>query len=147
MVSKLKKGGVLLINAPYEPDEVWDKVPCEVQQQIIGKQAKLYAIDANSIAKSVGLGGRINIIMQAAFFKISGVLPEEEALKLIEWLTTEEAQRVFVDINMEFPANGSIEPSREVAAWGDFKADTINVEVAGRRQPEAIMLMDRLGWN
>ncbi|WP_150304632.1 extracellular solute-binding protein [Pseudomonas saliphila] len=71
----------------------------------------------------------------------------EEAVKLIEWLTTEEAQRVFVDINMEFPANDSIEPSKEVAAWGDFKADTINVEVAGRRQPEAIMLMDRLGWN
>jgi len=84
MVPKLKKGGVLLINAPYTPDEVWDKLPREVQQQIIDKQAKLYSIDANSIAKSVGLGGRINIIMQAAFFKISGVLPEDEAMKFIE---------------------------------------------------------------
>ncbi|SDS76378.1 iron(III) transport system substrate-binding protein [Halopseudomonas litoralis] len=71
----------------------------------------------------------------------------EEALKLLEWMTTEEAQRVFADVNMEFPANASLEPSDEVAAWGDFKADNVNIEVAGRRQPEAIMLMDRLGWN
>lgn len=71
----------------------------------------------------------------------------EEAIKLLEWMTTEEAQRVFADVNMEFPANASLEPSDEVASWGDFKADNVNIEVAGRRQPEAIMLMDRLGWN
>ncbi|WP_371919780.1 extracellular solute-binding protein [Pseudomonas sp. MYb185] len=71
----------------------------------------------------------------------------EEATKLLEWMTTEEAQRVFADVNMEFPANSSVAPSDEVATWGDFKADSVNIEVAGRRQPEAIMLMDRLGWN
>lgn len=71
----------------------------------------------------------------------------EEAIKLLEWMTTEEAQRVFADVNMEFPANNSVEPSPEVAAWGDFKRDNVNIEVAGSRQPEAIMLMDRLGWN
>ncbi len=71
----------------------------------------------------------------------------EEAIKLLEWMTTEEAQRVFADVNMEFPANPSVKPSPEVAAWGDFKRDNVNIEVAGRRQPEAIMLMDRLGWN
>ncbi|WP_304639164.1 extracellular solute-binding protein [Pseudomonas sp.] len=70
-----------------------------------------------------------------------------EATKFLEWLTTEEAQRIFADVNQEFPANASLQPSEEVQAWGDFKADTINVEVAGRRQPEAIMLMDRMGWN
>lgn len=71
----------------------------------------------------------------------------EEAIRLLEWMTTEEAQRIFADVNMEFPANQALEPSAEVAAWGDFKADNVNIEVAGRRQPEAIMLMDRLGWN
>ncbi|SDU25824.1 extracellular solute-binding protein [Halopseudomonas salegens] len=71
----------------------------------------------------------------------------EEAVKFLEWLTTEEAQRVFADVNMEFPANEALAPAEDVAAWGEFKADTINVEVAGRRQPEAIMLMDRLNWN
>ncbi|MCQ4258057.1 extracellular solute-binding protein [Stutzerimonas stutzeri] len=71
----------------------------------------------------------------------------EAAQKLVEWMTTPEAQKIFADINMEFPANPDVEPSSEVAAWGDFKADTIPVEVAGKRQAEAIMLMDRAGWN
>lgn len=71
----------------------------------------------------------------------------KEAVKFLEWLTTPEAQRVFADVNQEFPANESVKPSKEVQAWGEFKPDTVNVEVAGRRQPEAIMLMDRLGWN
>lgn len=71
----------------------------------------------------------------------------EAATKLVEWMTTPEAQNIFADINMEFPANPDVKPSAEVAAWGDFKADTIPVEVAGKRQAEAIMLMDRAGWN
>ncbi|MFG3693763.1 extracellular solute-binding protein [Stutzerimonas stutzeri] len=71
----------------------------------------------------------------------------EAARKLVEWMTTPEAQSIFADINMEFPANPDVKASAEVAAWGDFKADTIPVEVAGRRQAEAIMLMDRAGWN
>ena len=71
----------------------------------------------------------------------------EAARKLVEWMTTPEAQSIFADINMEFPANPDVKPSAEVAAWGDFKADTIPVEVAGRRQAEAIMLMDRAAWN
>ncbi|HCJ28281.1 MAG TPA: iron ABC transporter substrate-binding protein [Pseudomonas sp.] len=70
----------------------------------------------------------------------------EAAQKLVEWMTTAEAQSIFADTNMEFPANPGVKPSAEVAAWGDFKADTIPVEVAGKRQAEAIMLMDRAGW-
>ncbi|MFO7706012.1 MAG: extracellular solute-binding protein [Halopseudomonas sp.] len=71
----------------------------------------------------------------------------QEAIKFLEWMTTPEAQRIFADVNQEFPANESVEPSKEVAAWGDFKKDTINVEVAGRLQPEAVMLMDRARWD
>lgn len=70
----------------------------------------------------------------------------EAARKLVEWMTTPEAQSIFADINMEFPANPEVKSSVEVSAWGDFKADTIPVEVAGKRQAEAIMLMDRAGW-
>ncbi|MCH2340427.1 extracellular solute-binding protein [Pseudomonas sp. NPDC047963] len=70
----------------------------------------------------------------------------EAARKLVEWMTTPEAQNIFADINMEFPANPEVKSSAEVSAWGDFKADTIPVEVAGKRQAEAIMLMDRAGW-
>jgi len=83
MLSQLEKGGTFLLNSPYGGAQVWDHLPREVQQQIIDKQPKFYVIDADSIARSVGLGGRINIIMQAAFFEISGVLPEEKAMEMI----------------------------------------------------------------
>ncbi len=69
------------------------------------------------------------------------------AQKLLEWMTTPEAQAVFAGVNQEFPANPQVESSPEVAAWGEFKADAMPVEVAGKRQAEAIMLMDRAGWN
>lgn len=71
----------------------------------------------------------------------------EAAKKLVEWMTGEEAQKLFADINQEFPANPQVKPSAEVAAWGAFKADSLPVEVAGKRQAEAIRLMDRAGWN
>lgn len=71
----------------------------------------------------------------------------QAAGEFIEWLTSEKAQAIFAGVNQEFPANPSVAPSEEVAAWGSFKADTIPVEIAGKRQAEAIRLMDRAGWN
>ena len=74
--------------------------------------------------------------------------PHPQAAKaLVEWMTGPEAQAIFAGTNQEFPANPEVLPSDEVAAWGSFKADTIPVEVAGKRQAEAIRLMDRAGWN
>src|SRR5690554_4472774 len=70
----------------------------------------------------------------------------DEARKLLEWMTTGEAQSIFAGANQEFPANPNVAPSEEVAAWGEFKADTVPVEVAGKRQAEAIRLMDRADW-
>ena len=71
----------------------------------------------------------------------------EAAKKLVEWMTGPDAQSLFAGINQEFPANPKVAPSQEVAAWGEFKADSIPVEIAGKRQAEAIKLMDRAGWN
>ncbi|HEX5841977.1 MAG TPA: extracellular solute-binding protein [Pseudomonas sp.] len=71
----------------------------------------------------------------------------EAAQKLLEWMTSEEAQGLFASLNQEFPANPKVPASAEVAAWGSFKADAIPLEVAGKRQAEAVMLMDRAGWN
>ena len=70
-----------------------------------------------------------------------------EAQKLLEWMTSAEAQSLFADVNQEYPANPAVKPSAEVAAWGSFKADSVPMEVAGKRQVEAIKLMDRAGWN
>src|SRR5262245_28040911 len=72
-------GAVFLLNAPYEADAVFDHLPRELQEGIIEKKVRFFAIDAYALAKKVGMGGRINTIMQTCFFGISGILPREEA--------------------------------------------------------------------
>ncbi len=84
MLDKLEEGGTFLLNSPYGKDEVWDHIPVEVQKKIIDKKAKFYIIDANKIAEELGLGTRINVILQTAFFLISGILPKNEAIELIK---------------------------------------------------------------
>ena len=84
MVDKLVEGGTFLLNSPYGKDEVWDQMPKEVQQQIIDRKAKFYVIDAIALAKELGLGARINMIMQTAFFVISDILPKDKAIEAIK---------------------------------------------------------------
>jgi pyruvate-ferredoxin/flavodoxin oxidoreductase len=83
MLSQAEDGGVFLLNAPFGKAEIWGKLPVEVQKQIIDKKLRFYVIDATKIANDVGMRGRINTIMQTAFFLISGILPEAKALELI----------------------------------------------------------------
>lgn len=71
---------------------------------------------------------------------------EKGALKFLEWLSSEKAQNMFADVNMEFPVNPKVKPDARVAAWGDFKHNYINVSNAGSRQAEAVKLMDRAGY-
>ena len=77
-------GAVVLLNAPYPKDQVWQHLPKEMQQTITEKQLKLYVIDAYQVAREAGMGGRINAIMQTCFFAISGILPREEAIDKIK---------------------------------------------------------------
>jgi pyruvate-ferredoxin/flavodoxin oxidoreductase len=77
-------GAVFLVNAPYGPDEVWARFPREVQDAIVAKELRVHVIDAAAVARELGLGGRINTIMQSAFFALSGVLPREVALGQIK---------------------------------------------------------------
>ncbi len=78
------EGATFLLNAPYSADEVWDKLPRTIQEQIIAKKLKFYVIDAYSVAKETGMGVRINTTMQTCFFAISGVLPRDEAIAEIK---------------------------------------------------------------
>ena len=68
------------------------------------------------------------------------------AVKFLEWLSSEKAQNLFADENMEYPANPKVKPHASVAAWGNFKQDNINVSKAGSLQVQAVMLMDRAGY-
>ncbi len=77
-------GGIFLLDSPYGPDEVWDRLPRETQEQIIAKRLRFYVIDAHKVASATGMGARINTIMQTCFFAISGVLPREQAIAHIK---------------------------------------------------------------
>jgi len=85
MVKPLISGGTFLLNSPYSKEEVWSKLPTPLQEQLIAKKAKFYVIDATSVARASGMGGRINTIMQVCFFALSGVLPREKAIESIKY--------------------------------------------------------------
>lgn len=68
------------------------------------------------------------------------------AVRLIEYLVSPEAQRYLADVNFEYPANPAVPPGPVVAAWGSFKQDVLNAAVYARRSAEALKLADRCGW-
>lgn len=70
----------------------------------------------------------------------------EAARELLEWLASEPVQQLFAEVNYEFPARQDVDVDPLVAAWGAFEADPVDVVVAGRRQSEAVRMMDRVGW-
>ena len=77
-------GAVFLLDSPYSADEVWDELPRPVQGTIIDRNIQLHVIDANRVAREAGMGKRINTVMQACFFALSGVLPKDEAIQQIK---------------------------------------------------------------
>jgi len=84
MLKGIREGGTFLLNSEWDSSEVFDHLTEEMQRTIIEKKIAFYNINALDISRSVGLGSRINTVMQAAFFKISGILPEDEAIRLIK---------------------------------------------------------------
>ncbi|MBI4547569.1 MAG: pyruvate:ferredoxin (flavodoxin) oxidoreductase [Ignavibacteriae bacterium] len=76
--------GTFLLNSIYGPEDVWNKVPRQIQKHIVEKHLKFFVIDAYKVARQSGMGGRINTIMQTCFFAISGVLSREQAIAAIK---------------------------------------------------------------
>ncbi len=84
MLDRAREGATFLLNSPYPASEVWEHLPAHVQQDLIDKRIDCWVIDANRIAEEVGMGNRINTIMQPCFFYLSGVLPADEAIARIK---------------------------------------------------------------
>lgn len=80
IVTELKEGGIFLLNTRWSVEETDKNLPKEVKKTLLNKGARVYIIDANGIAESLGLGSRISMVLQAAFFKLAEILPEEAAL-------------------------------------------------------------------
>ncbi|MBR5379133.1 MAG: pyruvate:ferredoxin (flavodoxin) oxidoreductase, partial [Clostridia bacterium] len=79
MVSALKTGGVFLLNCPWTAEQLEKELPASMKNKLAQKKARFYTIDAVKLAASVGMGGRINTTMQAAFFKLADIIPYEKA--------------------------------------------------------------------
>ena len=79
-----KPGATFLLNSPYGPDDVWEHLSRDVQQELVDKAIDFWVIDAFGVADEVGMGNRINTIMQPCFFHLAGVLPPEEAIARIK---------------------------------------------------------------
>jgi pyruvate-ferredoxin/flavodoxin oxidoreductase len=84
LLEGLKKGGTFLLNCTWKPEELDEKLPAGLKKQIADNDINFYIIDAVDIAKRIGLGSRINMVMQAAFFKLANVIPLDQAVKLLK---------------------------------------------------------------
>ena len=80
----LKKGGKFVLNTIWSPEEVEEKLPANLKRYIANNNIEFYIINAVKIAQEVGLGGRINMIMQSAFFKVANIIPVEDAIKYLK---------------------------------------------------------------
>ncbi len=104
MLDKAAHNAVFLLNTSQGAAEVWNSLPCKMQQQCIEKNIRFYIIDAYAVAEKSGMGKRINTIMQTCFFAISGVLPQQQAIESIKEAVVKtygkKGQRI-VDINFK----------------------------------------------
>ena len=125
-------GATLLLNSPYEADEVWSHLPAGVQRKIVEKKVRLFSINANAVAKQTQLGNRINTIMQTCFFAISGVLPRDEAItKIKESIRKTYGKRGEPVVRQNFAAvDASLEHLHEIK---------VPEVVTGASEPERVM--------
>jgi pyruvate-ferredoxin/flavodoxin oxidoreductase len=84
MLADAAEGATFLLTTSQSKESVWDSLPLEAQRQLVAKKMRLFIIDAVALADELGLGSRINMIMQTAFFVISNIIPKEEAIRSIK---------------------------------------------------------------
>ena len=84
MVQELVDGGTFLLNCPWDAEGLDKHLPGQVKAFIANHGIKFYTIDGIKIGKEIGLGGRINTVLQSAFFKLAAIIPEEEAIDLMK---------------------------------------------------------------
>ena len=133
MLSNIKEGGTFVLNAPWKTVEELDaNLPPALKHQIAEKKVKLYVIDASSVAQKVGLRQRINMVMQAVFFKLSAVLPESQATELIaNNIRTRYAKKGDEVVNMNIKAmeqaGKELHQVEYPASWINYKMEPLRV--------------------
>ncbi|NND85361.1 MAG: pyruvate:ferredoxin (flavodoxin) oxidoreductase, partial [Acidimicrobiia bacterium] len=84
VLANAARGATFLVNSPHGLDGTWDRFPKEIQQTILDKELEVWVVDGYQVAREAGLGGRVNTVLQTCFFKLSGILPEDEAIEAIK---------------------------------------------------------------
>ncbi len=130
MVSDLKDGGVFLLNSPWSPEEMETQLPAAMKQALAKKKAKFYTIDAIKIAGEVGMGNRINTVMQAAFFKLAQVIPYADAEKYMKDAAKKSyGKKGDAIVNMNYAAiDNAIAGIKEIKVPADWAKATTGAE-------------------
>ncbi len=138
MVDDLKDGGSFLLNCPWDEAELEKRLPGKMKRLLAQKKINFYTIDGISIGKEIGLGGRINTVLQSAFFKIADIIPAEEAkayMKEKATISYSKKGQAIVDMNHAAIDRGMSDLKKvEVpASWADCADDSVaDVATEGR---------------
>ncbi|MBR5385452.1 MAG: pyruvate:ferredoxin (flavodoxin) oxidoreductase [Bacteroidales bacterium] len=137
----IKDGGTLLLNSLWDEEETLKQIPDNVKATIGRKHIKLYIINATKIAAEIGLGGRTNTILQSAFFKISGIIPYEDAVKYMkDAIVKSYGKKGENVVNMNYAAvdrGGEYTEVKVPAEWANLTAK-FEVPGKGRLAPEFV---------
>ncbi len=139
MVQDLKDGGTFLLNCSWSMDEIEEHLPGQVKRYMAKHNIKFYVIDGIKIGKEIGLGGRINTVLQAAFFKLANIIPAEDAVKFMKDAATHSYSKkgdAIVKMNHDAIDRGitDVVEIKVPAAWADAKDESLAVTAAGGRK-------------
>ncbi|SKC85452.1 pyruvate:ferredoxin (flavodoxin) oxidoreductase [Maledivibacter halophilus] len=146
LLKGLKKGGTFVLNCPWDEEALDEKLPDSIKNYIAENEINFYIIDAISIAQDIGLGGRINMIMQSAFFSLAKVIPIEDAVKhlkkSIDKTYGAKGEKI-VKMNYDAVDQG-IKGLKKVNipdSWKDAKEDHIDTQI--KEEPEFVKNIQR----
>ncbi len=139
MTSDIKEGGVFLLNSGAAAEELEKTLPASVKKDLAAKKAKFYTVDAISIARELGLGNRINMILQSAFFKLASIIPIDEAVKYMkEAVVTSYGKKGEKIVAMNHAAiDRGIDSIVEIpvpASWANATEEDVEIKVDGERK-------------
>ncbi len=139
MVQDVRPGGTFLLNAPWTQENIGEHLPADDKKYIAENNIKVYVVDATHIAKEIGLGGRINMILMSAFFNLSKILPIDDAVKYMkEAVVASYGKRGEEVVNMNYKAiEAGLESVHEINVPAEWKTAVDNTEahkVTGDRQ-------------
>ena len=148
MVEEVKPGGSFLLNCGWQGEELDQHLPASMKRYMAQNNINFYTIDATHIAKELGMGGRVNTILQAAFFKITEILPVDEAVRLMKEAATKSYGRKgekIVAMNhaaIERGVDGVVKVEVP-ASWADA-ADVVEEKVVEGDRPELVSFVKNI---